>query len=157
MTGASAARFAEGAGFVRRGAPAPFFVDDVPAEGIEGESLMAALLWHGGPTFRRTRRGTPRGPFCGMGVCHDCLVDVDGRRSQRACRVKLVPGMRVRFAEELTPIKDPLAERPGPLRERSLPRVIVGAGPAGLAAAETAAHYGVQVLVLDEAARPGGQ
>ncbi len=157
MTDAPAARLAEGAGFVRRGAPAPFFVDDAPAEGIEGESLMAALLRHGGPSFRRTRLGTPRGPFCGMGVCHDCLVEADGRRSQRACRVKLAAGMRVRRAEELAPIVAPLAERPGTLRERSVPLVIVGAGPAGLAAAETAARHGVEALVLDEAARPGGQ
>ncbi len=39
--------------------------------------------------------GAPRGIFCGMGVCFDCLVTVDGRREVRACITPVRAGMRV--------------------------------------------------------------
>lgn len=41
------------------------------------------------------RRGEPRGLFCGMGVCFDCLVTVDGRPGIRACITPTAAGMRV--------------------------------------------------------------
>jgi hypothetical protein len=39
--------------------------------------------------------GAPRGPFCMMGVCFECLVTIDGRGSQQACLVIVAPGMRI--------------------------------------------------------------
>ncbi len=51
-----------------------------------GQSVGAALAAAGISSWRTTRVGAaPRGLFCGIGVCYDCLVTVDGRRSQRAC------------------------------------------------------------------------
>jgi predicted molibdopterin-dependent oxidoreductase YjgC len=60
-------------------------------EARAGESLAAALVAHGVTSFRTTRLGTARGMFCGMGVCQDCLVEVDGRPNQRACMTKATP------------------------------------------------------------------
>ena len=45
--------------------------------------------------FRHTPTGAPRGIFCGMGVCFDCLVTVDGLAEQRACMTPVRRGMRV--------------------------------------------------------------
>jgi predicted molibdopterin-dependent oxidoreductase YjgC len=68
----------------------------VPAE--SGQTVAAALTQAGISVFRHTATGAPRGIFCGMGVCFDCLVTVDGRPDQRACITPVRPGMQVRLA-----------------------------------------------------------
>ncbi|MCF8105267.1 MAG: (2Fe-2S)-binding protein [Desulfohalobiaceae bacterium] len=59
-----------------------------------GESLHAALLAAGFFVLRRAG-SEPRGFFCGMGVCYDCLVTVDGRPGQRACMTRVEDRMEV--------------------------------------------------------------
>ena len=66
----------------------------------EGRTLGAALLEQGIRTLRRSPSGAePRGLFCGMGVCFECLVSVDGAPAQRACRVRVRDGMVVELGE----------------------------------------------------------
>ncbi|MEE4594271.1 (2Fe-2S)-binding protein [Streptomyces sp. DSM 41524] len=66
----------------------------VPAR--PGQSVGAALVAAGIVAWRTTRReGRPRGLFCGIGVCFDCLITVDGRPGQRACLVPARDGMRL--------------------------------------------------------------
>ncbi|MEU6644678.1 (2Fe-2S)-binding protein [Saccharomonospora sp. NPDC046836] len=61
-----------------------------------GQSIGAALLAAGYRSWRTTRHdGAPRGIFCGIGVCFDCLVTVNGRPNQRACVTEAHPGDRV--------------------------------------------------------------
>jgi predicted molibdopterin-dependent oxidoreductase YjgC len=60
-----------------------------------GQTVAAALIGAGITVFRRTPTGAPRGVFCGMGVCFDCLVTVDGLAGQRACMTPARPGMRI--------------------------------------------------------------
>ena len=61
-----------------------------------GQTIAAALLAGGVRTFRQTRRGNaPRGLYCGMGICFDCLVAVDGRPNVRACVTPVEDGMRI--------------------------------------------------------------
>jgi predicted molibdopterin-dependent oxidoreductase YjgC len=63
---------------------------------VEGQTIAAALLAAGCRAWRYTpRRGEPRGLFCGMGVCFDCLVQVDDRPNVRACQTPVADGMRV--------------------------------------------------------------
>ncbi|MFJ3991224.1 (2Fe-2S)-binding protein [Streptomyces sp. NPDC090032] len=59
---------------------------------------VAAALWSAGVTAWRTTRGTgeARGVFCGIGVCFDCLVTVNGRPNQRACLVPAEAGDDIR-------------------------------------------------------------
>lgn len=62
-----------------------------------GQSVGAALVAAGVRSWRTTRRqGRPRGIFCGIGVCFDCLLMVDGRPNVRACLVTARDGMDVR-------------------------------------------------------------
>jgi predicted molibdopterin-dependent oxidoreductase YjgC len=62
-----------------------------------GVSLAAALLASG---VRRSRStpvsGSPRAPYCMMGVCFECLVEVDGVPNCQACLLPVAPGLRVR-------------------------------------------------------------
>ncbi|MBB5084315.1 (2Fe-2S)-binding protein [Nonomuraea sp. NPDC059023] len=66
----------------------------VPAE--PGQTIGAALHAAGVRSWRSTRfGGRPRGLFCGIGVCFDCLVEVNGRPAERACQLEARPGDEV--------------------------------------------------------------
>ncbi|MFG3700481.1 (2Fe-2S)-binding protein [Micromonospora sp. NPDC047620] len=63
----------------------------IPSDGQR--SIAAALLAAGVLAWRRSRiDGRPRGVFCGIGVCFDCLVRVNGVPAQRACLTVARPG-----------------------------------------------------------------
>ncbi|MFE6822357.1 (2Fe-2S)-binding protein [Streptomyces sp. NPDC057690] len=81
----------------RPGAPFTVTFDGREIEALPGQTIAAAL-WAAGVTAWRTTRGEgrARGVFCGIGVCFDCLVTVDGRPGRRACLVPAVPGADVR-------------------------------------------------------------
>jgi predicted molibdopterin-dependent oxidoreductase YjgC len=70
-------------------------IDGEAAQAFEGQSVAAVLLAAGRRSWRVTGHGQPRGMFCGMGVCFDCLVRVDGQPNQRACQVFVRDGMRI--------------------------------------------------------------
>ncbi|MFK7889562.1 MAG: FAD-dependent oxidoreductase [Granulosicoccus sp.] len=122
-----------------------------------GDSIAVALAAAGDVRLGRRRSGRARSTFCGMGICHDCLVTVDGRRGQRACMVSVHHTMRVLSENDLE-----LAQHTVPptiqLDEAVDTEIlIVGAGPAGLTAAIRASAAGAQVVVLDEREETGGQ
>ena len=85
---------------VDRGTHFEIFVNGKPLRAFRGETVAGVLLAAGIQTFRHTdETGFPRGQFCGMGICYDCLVDVDGRRAQRACMTAAAPGMEIAIPE----------------------------------------------------------
>ena len=62
-----------------------------------GDSVAVALLAAGITTTRTTpASGAPRGPFCMMGACFDCLAEVDGRANVQTCMIPARDGMQVR-------------------------------------------------------------
>jgi D-hydroxyproline dehydrogenase subunit gamma len=62
-----------------------------------GASAAAAVLLAGLPSLRDTPvRGSERGPYCMMGVCFDCLAEIDGVPNRQSCMVAARPGMRIR-------------------------------------------------------------
>jgi predicted molibdopterin-dependent oxidoreductase YjgC len=73
--------------------PLSVTVDGEPTQAYPGETVATVLLAMGRRTFRHTAHGAPRGLFCGMGVCYDCLVTVDGQPEVRACMTAVQPGM----------------------------------------------------------------
>jgi hypothetical protein len=67
--------------------------DGRPVTVRPGQTVGAALHASGVRSWRTTREnGRPRGLFCGIGVCFDCLVTVNGDPSLRACLVEARPG-----------------------------------------------------------------
>lgn len=60
-----------------------------------GVTVAAALLGAGHVTFRRSTLGESRAPVCGMGVCYECRVSIDGAPQRRACMTLVHAGMRV--------------------------------------------------------------
>ena len=83
------------AGAVERGRCVRLLVDGDGVEAFEGESVAAALLAAGRRGLRTTpRRGDPRGMYCGIGLCFECVMTVDGSRV-RTCLTAVRDGMRV--------------------------------------------------------------
>jgi glycine/D-amino acid oxidase-like deaminating enzyme/ferredoxin len=123
-------------------------------EALPGETIAAALSAAGVLTVRHTASGAPRGLWCGMGACHDCIVTVDGRAGQRACMVKARDDMVVESAFRPAAV---LAQPGADAAQRRCDVLVIGAGPAGLAAAIAARGAGAEVLLLDERDSTGGQ
>lgn len=65
-----------------------------------GTTVAAALVNAGVHAFRTSVRGEPRAPLCGMGICFECRITIDGVPHRRACLVSVAEGMRVSTAEE---------------------------------------------------------
>jgi D-hydroxyproline dehydrogenase subunit gamma len=80
---------------LERGAQLEVLLDGRPARAFAGETVAAVLIAEDGLQARRTASGAARGIYCGMGVCFDCLVVVDGVPNTRACMTLVANGMRV--------------------------------------------------------------
>jgi predicted molibdopterin-dependent oxidoreductase YjgC len=72
-----------------------FTFDGQPLAARLGDTLASALYSAGIRSWRRSRAGDERGLLCGIGVCFDCLLSVDGVANLRACQTLLTDGMRV--------------------------------------------------------------
>lgn len=73
-----------------------FTFNGASCQATPGESLAAALLSSGARSLRRSgRTGESRGIYCGIGLCFDCIVTVDGQPNVRACMTLAADGMRV--------------------------------------------------------------
>ncbi len=79
-----------------RPATVEVLVEGVPVMVPQGASAAAAVLLAGLPAIRETPvTGSPRLPLCMMGVCFDCLAEIDGVPNRQACMVPVAPGMRI--------------------------------------------------------------
>jgi hypothetical protein len=73
------------------------FVEGAPVRVPQGASAAAAVLIAGVFRIRETAvTGAPRLPYCMMGVCFDCLAEIDGIANRQSCMVPVTPGMRIR-------------------------------------------------------------
>ena len=64
---------------------------DVPA----GSMVSAAVAMAGASKFRRSVTGQPRAPLCGMGICFECRVTINGRAHCKSCQIACEVGMEV--------------------------------------------------------------
>lgn len=64
-------------------------------EVAEGTTVATAVYLSDSAVFRRSRTGRPRAPLCGMGICFECRVTIDGRPHQRSCLLSCRQGMEV--------------------------------------------------------------
>ena len=147
-------------------APAPpplahFTFDGRRLAAPQPTTVAGALVRNGERAWRLTRRNNlPRGLFCGIGNCFDCLVDLRGHgvedKAVRACLAPLRDGCQLTTSQSLGGSANiPAGAIPGLSSEADL--AVVGAGPAGMAAATAAASRGARVVLVDSGARLGGQ
>jgi hypothetical protein len=76
--------------------PIAITVDGETVAGLAGQTVAGVLLASGRISWRTTRSGAPRGVFCGIGACFDCLLTVNGVADVRACRRRAGDGDDIR-------------------------------------------------------------
>ncbi|HEV2446594.1 MAG TPA: (2Fe-2S)-binding protein [Candidatus Sulfopaludibacter sp.] len=72
------------------------FIDGIPVDVPAGAMVSTAVALAGASAYRRSVTGEPRGPLCGMGICFECRVTIDGREHCRSCQVPCRACMEVR-------------------------------------------------------------
>jgi len=81
----------------RPGGTVTIYFEGQPVTAQDGDTVAAALLAAGHAVTRTTPvHGASRGPFCMMGVCFDCLLEIDGRANRQGCMVRVIEGLQVR-------------------------------------------------------------
>jgi len=89
-----------------------FSFDDQPLEAHQGDSVAAALLAAGKTQTRTTAvSGAGRGPYCMMGICFECLVEIDGVQNLQGCMVEVAEGMDVRSMRGARRVSEPTETR----------------------------------------------
>jgi D-hydroxyproline dehydrogenase subunit gamma len=86
---------------LERGPRVGILLDGEPVEAYAGDTVAAVLLARGEIATRTTPGGEPRGIFCGMGVCFDCLMIIDGVPNTRACMTWVREGLDARRQDGL--------------------------------------------------------
>jgi NADH dehydrogenase/NADH:ubiquinone oxidoreductase subunit G len=82
------------------------YIDGAALSAASGDSVAAALLAHSAQPFRSTPvGGKPRLPYCMIGNCFDCLVEIDELPNRQACLITVREGMRVRRQQGPVKIK----------------------------------------------------
>lgn len=93
-------------GETNKGRLVTFNFDGKTLEGYEGEPIAAALKAAGVMVHRYTKKGSPRGIFCAIGRCTDCVMVVDGKPNVRTCVTPLAEGMKVQTQYGVSTKKD---------------------------------------------------
>lgn len=76
------------------------WVEGHPIKARSGESVAAAVLAAGlGPTRTTPVSTSPRAPYCMMGVCFECLMEIDGEENTQGCMTPVEEGMQVQFQQ----------------------------------------------------------
>lgn len=70
-------------------------INGQPTQVAEGTLVAAAVLVSGEPVFRKSISGQPRGPLCGMGICFECRLSIDGQAHRRSCQIVCREGMEI--------------------------------------------------------------
>jgi predicted molibdopterin-dependent oxidoreductase YjgC len=71
------------------------YLDGKELEASAGQTVAEALLAHGITVFGTNHKGYPRGPFCLMGLCGQCLVQIEDQINVKACGCRIVPEMNI--------------------------------------------------------------
>ena len=74
-------------------------VNGAPVSAPAGAMVSTAVALSGAGTFRRSVTGEPRAALCGMGICFECRVTINGREHSRSCQIPCEPGMEVETGE----------------------------------------------------------
>lgn len=77
--------------------PVEIYFEGRPISAQQGDSVAAALLAAGVVDFRRSETSNEsRGPYCMIGNCFECLLEINGQPNLQACQYRVLDGMKVR-------------------------------------------------------------
>ncbi|HNZ13460.1 MAG TPA: FAD-dependent oxidoreductase [Anaerolineaceae bacterium] len=135
-----------------------FFWQGQPLQALAGDTIAAALFANGIRVFgHHAHDGAPQGIFCANGQCAQCMVIADGKPI-KSCMELVTANMRVEPADGL-PTLPKVDDAPGMHTPQviEVPVLIIGGGPAGLAAGIELGKLGIKVLLVDDKHRLGGK
>ena len=135
-----------------------FQFENIVYSANSGDSIASALISN--KIFEINNNGlSRRGIFCGMGVCHECLVEVNGENNVRACMRKL-DNNAIIFKQKqikITKFKNDTSYKKKGRESFSSDLLIIGGGIGGLSAALAASNCGVNTILIDDREKLGGQ
>ena len=144
-----------------RGRKVTFQFEGQLVEAYEGESVAIALYALGVDVFSWSPKlGRPRGPFCMIGKCSSCFMTINGIPNIKACKYPVREGLIVKRQRGWGLLaKSSILEENKPVFSEKIETdvLVIGGGPAGLIAALTAANYDLNVVIVDEHFKLGGQ
>jgi NADPH-dependent 2,4-dienoyl-CoA reductase/sulfur reductase-like enzyme len=121
------------------------------------DTIASAMVASGSVGMRDDEAQGRRGVWCGMGVCHECTVSVDGNGGSLACMTPAADGAVVTSQPVRPPLDAFETAESTPQSELTPDVLVVGAGPAGLAATAALAGQGLDVVLVDDRKSLGGQ
>jgi sarcosine oxidase subunit alpha len=142
----------------QRGKLINIFFEGQKLNAYEGETVAAALIANGKKCLHKSLKfSRPRGFFCSIGKCSSCLMRVNSIPNVRTCIEPVKNGMKIEMerGQKIEQLNNQ-ENRTEKIRINT-DVIVVGAGPAGLSAAITAAELNLNVLIIDENIQMGGQ
>jgi NADPH-dependent 2,4-dienoyl-CoA reductase/sulfur reductase-like enzyme/Fe-S-cluster-containing hydrogenase component 2/bacterioferritin-associated ferredoxin len=136
-----------------------FNFNNTICRGAEGETISSALFANGINVFgHHPGDHSPQGIFCANGQCSQCTVIADGM-AVKSCMEPVKPGMNVFSCDKLPvlPPHDMYDKRFHKVETFECDVMIIGAGPAGIAAAIELGKLGKSVIIVDDKVKPGGK
>ncbi len=76
-----------------------FTLNGRPVTAATGSTVAAAVMANSIMAFRKSVTGEDRAPLCGMGICFECRLTIDGQSQQKSCQIVLTEGMAVKTDE----------------------------------------------------------
>ncbi|MCE1245260.1 MAG: FAD-dependent oxidoreductase [Firmicutes bacterium] len=136
-----------------------FLFNGQTCTGAEGETISSALFANGINIFgHHPGDHSPQGIFCANGQCSQCTVIADGM-AVKSCMEPVKSGMKVYSCDKLPvlPPHDMYDPRFHQVETLECDVMVIGAGPAGIAAAIELGKLGKSVIIVDDKSRPGGK
>lgn len=136
--------------------------ENKPLQAKVGETIASALIANGIDIFgHHPKDGSPLSLFCANGQCSQCMVLVDGKPI-KSCMTKVAPGISVMPLDGLPDISGLPGSQVKLSKDEtrevlSIPVLILGGGPAGLAAANELGSLGITTLLVDDKSQLGGK
>jgi hydrogen cyanide synthase HcnB len=143
--------------------PIEIFIDQRRVDALRGDTVLTAMLLQSNRLRTSEFGGEPRAGFCLMGACQDCWVTTETGERFRSCSTFVRPGMRLLTGRHTTDgiqdcaPADDAAHGPSASSTDAVQPVIVGAGPAGIRAAQALVAHGLRPVIVDEGVTSGGQ
>ena len=135
-----------------------FTFNDKPLKAKQGEVISSALYAEGITVFGHHHKDKgAQGIYCVNGQCSQCMVVANGR-PVKSCMIPVMPGMKIESVEDLPElIEASLTDISPEVEDVKVPILIIGGGPAGIAAATELGRLGVEVLIVDDKQELGGK
>ena len=134
-----------------------FFFENKKYVAYEGETVASALIRNGINHFRIDKDNNPRSPYCNMGICNDCILNINGHPSIKSCLKKIKNNDKIYRQEYQANISRGNDNNEIKKSIYNTDILIIGAGPAGIGAALGLKNSKDKVTLIDEKDQIGGQ